>query len=179
MRAENSKWLVKVNILAKIFEYVNLFRKSNSVEWRSRKLTFVVSDIKLKAFFNFDRHFKRFRFLSLHIYIRGIEYCVGHWRKYCLITQLSAPSSSRKCCCTNSHVERWRWEGLSNCLLLVCSFWSASKMFIVKMLMRISLTKTTFLQVNMYLFRILYMCFLLFGVLYLWYWKQYSPNTEN
>ena len=73
MREENSKWRVKVNILAKIFEYVNLFRKSNSVEWRSRKLTFVVSDIKLKAFFNFDRHFKRFRFLSLHIYIRGIE----------------------------------------------------------------------------------------------------------
>lgn len=60
---------MKVNILANIFEYVNLLRKSNSVARRSRKLTFVVSDIKLKlkAFFNFDRHFKKLRFLSLHI----------------------------------------------------------------------------------------------------------------
>lgn len=58
---------MKVNILANIFEYVNLLRKCNSVARRSRKLTFVVSDIKLKAFFNFDRHFKKFRFLSLHI----------------------------------------------------------------------------------------------------------------
>lgn len=58
---------MKVNILANIFEYVNLLRKCNSVARRSRKLTFVVSDIKLKAFFNFDRLFKKFRFLSLHI----------------------------------------------------------------------------------------------------------------